>query len=205
MDISFIFSFLAGVASVLSPCVIPLIPIVIGYSLLEKKTSEIILFVIGFFLVFTVIIILTAIFTAAINYYLYYFRLFAALIIIIIGSLFILNKNLFNFSYKPIKHGNKSIESFLMGFLTSLAWSPCYGSYLIALIAYSASSGNFIYSSLNLVLFTIGFSLTIFIMAFLTSKINTDKLIKYSTHIRLISGAIIAFAGIYMLIEILGI
>ncbi|MBI5680023.1 MAG: cytochrome c biogenesis protein CcdA [Methanobacterium sp.] len=205
MDISFLFSFLAGIASVLSPCVLPLIPIVIGYSLLEKKTTEILSFVIGFSLVFAIIIILTAIFTVAINYYLYYFRLIAALIIIIIGIFFILNKNFFSFSYKPIKHGNKFIESFLLGFLTSLAWSPCYGSYLIALIAYSASSGNFMYSSLNLALFTIGFSLTIFIIAFLTSKINMDKLIKYSTHIRFISGTIITFAGIYMLLQLLGI
>lgn len=49
MDIGPLLSFLAGIASVLSPCVIPLIPIVVGYLLIEKKTSEVVFFVTGFF------------------------------------------------------------------------------------------------------------------------------------------------------------
>ncbi len=199
MAIEFLFSFFAGIASVLSPCVLPLIPIIIGYSLIEQKASEALSFVLGFFLVFTVIITLTAIFTAAINYYLYYFRFVAALIIIIIGIFFILNKNTFKISYKPIEHKNKYIRSFLMGFLTSLAWSPCYGSYLIAVIAYSASTGNVLFSALNMLLFSAGFSLTILIIALGVSKINLNKLIKYSDYIRIISGSIIIIAGIYML------
>ena len=203
MDIGPLISFVAGVASVLSPCVLPLIPIVIGYSILDKKNAEIISFISGFFLLFILIIMLTVLFTAAINYYLYYFRILATIIIILIGIFFILNKNAFNLQYKPVKHRNNFIESFLMGFLTSLAWSPCYGSYLIALIAYSASTGNILYSTVNLVLFTAGFSLTIFLIALGASKINLTKLIKYSKGIRIISGAIILIAGIYMLYVLL--
>lgn len=199
MDIGPLLSFIAGVASVLSPCVLPLIPLVVGYSLLEQKTSEILSFVFGFFVLFTLIIIFTAVFTAAVNYYLFYFRLFAAIIIILIGVFILLNKKAFNFYYKPVKHRNKLIESFLMGFLTSLAWSPCYGAYLIALIAYSASTGNSIYSTINLTLFTAGFSFTIFIIAFAMSKINLSRLIKYSGGIRISSGVIVLMAGIYML------
>ncbi len=199
MDIAPLFSFLAGIASVLSPCVLPLIPIVIGYSLMERKKSQIVSFGIGFFMVFTVIIVLTAIFTAAINAYLYYFRILAALIIILIGIYFIFNKKFTGFSFKPVKHGKGILPSFLMGILTSLAWSPCYGSYLIAIIAYSASSGNVIYGTLNLILFAAGFSLTIFAVALGASKINMDAMIKYYDYIRIISGAIILLAGLYML------
>lgn len=197
MGIGLLISFFAGIASVLSPCVIPLIPVIIGYSLLEKKTSHI--FVLGFFSVFTVIIFLTAVLTAAVNFYLYYFRVAAAIIIILTGIYFILNKKFFNISYKPVKHGNKGVQSFLMGFITSLAWSPCYSPYLIAIIAYSASSGDVVYSTLNLVIFAAGFSLTIFIISLLASKINLSRLIKYSNYIRIVSGLIILIAGSYML------
>jgi cytochrome c-type biogenesis protein len=203
MEIGLLLSFLAGIASVLSPCVLPLIPLVIGYSLLEQEASEVISFILGFFLVFTLIITFTVLFTAAINYYLYYFRFIAAIIIILIGILFILNKKAFKISYKPVQHGNKNIRSFLMGFLTSLAWSPCYGSYLIAVIAYSASTGNILYSTLNILLFSAGFSLTIFFISLGISQINLRKLIKYSDHIRLISGSIILISGIYMLYVLL--
>ncbi|MGB9937356.1 MAG: cytochrome c biogenesis CcdA family protein [Methanobacterium sp.] len=197
MNIAPFLPFFAGTASVLSPCVLPLIPLVIGYSISKKKLAQTIFFTLGFFSVFTIIILLTAIFTAAINAYLYYFRIMAALVIILIGIYFILNKNAFNFSLK-YKHGNKNINSFLMGFLTSLAWSSCYSSYLIAVIAYSASSGDILYSTLNLVLFAAGFSLMIFLLAFASSKINLERLIKYSKYIRIISGIIILIAGIYM-------
>lgn len=49
MDITPLIPFLAGIAFVLSPCVLPLIPIVVGFSLLGKKTTQIISFGIGFF------------------------------------------------------------------------------------------------------------------------------------------------------------
>ena len=198
MGIGPLISFFAGVASVISPCALPLIPLIVGYSLLEKKLSQIVSFSTGFFLVFTIIIVLTALFTAAVNYYLHYFRSIAAIIIMLIGIYFILNKKTFSFSYKPIIHENKDIQSFLMSFLTSLAWSPCYSSYLIAIIAYSASSGNIIYSTLNLILFTAGFSFTIFIIVLITFKINLDILIKYSRYIMIVSGVIILAAGMYM-------
>ncbi|MDY9924400.1 cytochrome c biogenesis CcdA family protein [Methanobacterium sp.] len=207
METSFLLSFLAGVASIISPCVLPLIPIVVGFSLLKRKNTEIVAFGLGFFLLFAIITILTAIFTAAINYYLLYFRIAAALILVIIGVLFIVNKRLFNISAPSISSTPDSqkgiVGSFLMGFLTCLAWSPCFGPYVVAVATYSASTGNIGYSIINMAIFAGGFSLTILIMAFLMSKIDFKAIIKYSDWIRTISGAIIALAGLYMLVGFL--
>jgi len=119
MDIVPLISFFAGIVSVLSPCVIPLIPVIIGYSLLKTKTLY--TFVLGFFSVFTVIIFLTSVLTAAVNFYLYYFRVAAAIIIILTGIYFILNKKFFNISYNPVKHEDNGVQSFLIGFINSLA------------------------------------------------------------------------------------
>jgi cytochrome c-type biogenesis protein len=199
MNIGFLFSFSAGLLSVISPCVLPLIPIVVGHSLLRGKTRDLIAFIIGFFLVFGIITILTVIFTAAINYYLLYFRILAAILIIILGIFFIFNKNIFKYSYIP-KFRNETMGSFLVGFLTCLAWSPCYGPYLVAVAAYSASTGNWIFSMVNMLLFAAGFSVAIFIIALLASKMNFDKIMKYSEGIRIFSGIIIVIAGIYLLI-----
>ena len=207
METGFLLSFLAGVASIISPCVLPLIPIVVGFSLLKRKNTEIVAFGLGFFLLFAIITILTAIFTAAINYYLLYFRIAAALILIIIGVLFIVNKRLFNISAPSISNKPDSQKgifgSFLMGFLTCLAWSPCFGPYVVAVAAYSASTGNIGYSIINMAIFAGGFSLTILSMAFLMSKIDFKGILKYSDWIRIVSGVIIAIAGLYMLIGFL--
>lgn len=207
METGYLLSFLAGIASILSPCVLPLIPVVVGFSLLKRKNTEIVAFGLGFFLLFAIITILTAIFTAAINYYLLYFRIAAALILVIIGVLFIVNKRLFNISAPSISNTPDSqkgiVGSFLMGFLTCLAWSPCFGPYMVAVATYSASTGNIGYSIINMAIFAGGFSLTILLMAFLMSKIDFKAILKYSDWIRVISGVIIAFAGLYMLIGFL--
>jgi cytochrome c-type biogenesis protein len=199
MDVGFILSFSAGLASVVSPCVLPLIPIVIGYSILKRTTGEIVSFITGFFLVFAILTFMTVLFTAAINHYLLYFRLAAAVLIIVMGIFFILKKNLFNFSYTP-KYNNKTIGSFLAGFFTCLAWSPCYGPYIVAIAAYSASTGNWIYSAANMILFAAGFSAALFAIGLTASKINLQRFIKYSEGIRIFSGILIIIAGIYLLI-----
>jgi cytochrome c-type biogenesis protein len=216
MDLVPIISFLAGMASVMSPCVLPVIPLVIGYSLMQRELSEILAFVLGLFSIFTLIIALTIIFTAAINYYLHYFRIFASILLIILGLLLLLDKRIFNFSFSspnmgtiPTSNNNNNNNnnktrkgvygSFLWGVLTSLAWAPCYGSYLLALIAYSVYSGNPLYSGINLILYTAGFSFTIFAVAFLISRINMEKLAAYSNYIRIMSGFLIIIAGLYML------
>ena len=207
METGYLLSFLAGIASIISPCVLPLIPVVVGFSLLKRKNTEIVAFSLGFFLLFAIITTLTAIFTAAINYYLLYFRIAAALILVIIGVLFIVNKKLFNISAPSISSTPDSekgiVGSFLMGFLTCLAWSPCFGPYVVAVATYSASTGNIGYSIINMAIFAGGFSLTILLMAFLMSKIDFKAILKYSDWIRIISGAIIALAGLYVLIGFL--
>ncbi|MBM4241902.1 MAG: cytochrome c biogenesis protein CcdA [Euryarchaeota archaeon] len=203
MIIDLLVSFLAGIASVVSPCVLPLIPIIVAHSFLRRKTSQTLSFVLGFVMVFSLVILFTLIFTAAINYYLFYFRIIAALLIITIGIYFITDKNIFKFTYTP-KYKNTILGSFSMGVLTCLAWSSCFGPYLIVLIAYSASTGNLIYSAVNLALFIFGFALSIFCIAFLASKVNLEKLIKASKWVRIFSGVIIIIAGFYMLYVVLG-
>lgn len=204
MEVGYLFSFSAGVLSVASPCVLPLIPIVIGHSLLRQRTWEIIMFVLGFYLVFAVLTTLTVMFTAAINHYLLYFRVIASIIIILLGVLLLINKNIFNYNIKT-KYKNGLMGSFIVGLLTSLAWSPCYGPYIVAVAAFSASTGNWIYSAVNMTLFAAGFSVALLIIAILTSKISFEFLMKYSNEIRIVSGIIIIIAGIYLLTGYIGI
>ena len=50
-----------------------------------------------------------------------------------------------------------------------------------------------------MILFAAGFSVTLFVVAFLASKINFERIMKYSDEVRIFSGIIIIIAGIYML------
>jgi cytochrome c-type biogenesis protein len=198
METGFILSFLAGIASLFSPCVLPLIPIVIGYSVLNHSLKENLAYTGGFFLIFAVVTVLTVIFTAALNAYLLYIRMGAAVILVLIGLFFIINPQIPTLSLTS-RRENGVVGSFLMGILTCLAWSPCFGPYVVAVAAYGASTGNVLYSALNMILFAAGFTLTLFLMTFMVSKINFEKITKYTNQIRIISGLVIMLAGLYLL------
>ena len=212
MNIIPILSFLAGIASILSPCILAILPVFIANFLRKKKKIEIISFILGLFSIFLFFIILTMIFTAAINYYLNYIRIIASLVLIGLGAAVLLNKNIFNissnynFDSTSINKDNDSKtsfklfkSSFTLGLLTSLAWSPCYGTYLLSLISFSVSTGNLFYSGINLLIYTLGFGLSLFVIGFLVSYINIQKLINKGDLINKITGILIIIGGIYLL------
>lgn len=202
MDITLYFSFFAGVVSILSPCILPIIPLIVAFSIKKRELSEIVSFITGLFSIFLIVIALTFIFTVAINEYLFYFRIISSVILIVLGFYILLNKGLFNFSFSTDhllkKFNSKSLNAFLFGFLTSLAWAPCYSPYLLSVISYTTVQGNFVYSAVNVLVYTLGFALTILIISIFINKINLEKLLKHSEMFRIISATLIIFAGLYL-------
>ncbi|WP_413828787.1 cytochrome c biogenesis CcdA family protein [Methanobrevibacter sp. UBA412] len=205
MDFMFIISFLVGITSVLSPCVLPVIPIIIAYSFLERDKIETLVFTLGLFSVFFVIIILSMIFTATITHYLHWIRILASLILIFLGLVLLFNLNLFNFNLRVKNNKTGLLKSFLMGLVTSLAWAPCYGSYLLSLMSVTISKGNVVYTGLNLLSYTLGFAFTIYLIGFIVSEINFKKINEWSNIINRICGLIILIVGVYMLLAQYGI
>ncbi len=205
MDFMFIISFLVGITSVLSPCVLPVIPIIIAYSILERDKSETLVFTFGLFSVFFLIIVLSMIFTAAITHYLHWIRILASLILIFLGLVLLFNLNLFNFNLRVKNNKTGLLKSFLMGLVTSLAWAPCYGSYLLSLMSVTISKGNVVYTGLNLLSYTLGFAFTIYLIGFIVSEINFKKINEWSNIINRICGLIILIVGVYMLLAQYGI
>ncbi|MGB4611416.1 MAG: cytochrome c biogenesis CcdA family protein, partial [Methanothermobacter thermautotrophicus] len=122
-----IISFTAGILSVLSPCILPVIPVLFSESLIGSR-KERFLFLSGFSSLFLFTIILTAIFTAAVNYYLLYLRIPASIMLIIMGLLVLSEKPLISIRTPPAEN------HVLMGLLTAIAWTPCYSPYLIGVI-----------------------------------------------------------------------
>ena len=87
MEIMPFISFFTGVISILSPCIIPTIPIIVGFSLKAKSKAEILSFILGLFSIFTIIIFMTGFFTAILYKYIVYVRVIAAILLLIIGIL----------------------------------------------------------------------------------------------------------------------
>ncbi len=201
MEVIPFISFLTGVISILSPCILPILPIFIGFSLKSKTKLELISFTFGLFLIFTVIIFFTAFFTAAVYKYIFYVRIISAIVLLIIGLLMLFNYS-FNFISISHKHGDGVVGSFVLGFLTSIAWAPCYSGYLISLISILVSSANPFFVAFNIILYCLGFAFTLFVLSFILSKINVGSFISKTNYIPRIFALLIIVGAIYMLVTL---
>lgn len=207
----FLFTFLEGIASFISPCVLPMLPIYISYfaGKEDSKTSRALLNSIGFVIGNTIIFILFAIIASyagalALGIQKYIKILFGVVIIILglnyIGILKI------KFLNKEIRI-KKKIDDFtffktiLFGMMFSISWTPCIGSFLGSALLLIANKQNILQGILLMLVYSIGFGIPFIISAVLIEKLkNFYNLIKknYKT-IKTISGIILIVMGVYVI------
>lgn len=199
MEIFPLVSFFMGVISILSPCILPILPIFLAFSLKSKSTVEIISFTLGLFSIFTIIIFITGFFTEIVYEYIVYVRYLSAILLLIIGILMLFDYS-FNFITVKSRNSDGIVGSFTLGFLTSIAWAPCYSAYLMSLISLLLTSGNGLYAAFNILLYSLGFGLTIFVLSFIISKINLESFIKKTNYIPKIFAVLIIISAIYLIL-----
>lgn len=200
MEILPLISFSTGIISILSPCILPVIPIFVAFSLKTKSKSEIFSFALGFGSIFLVIIFLTGFFTSVVYKYLFYLRIFSAALLLAVGILMLADYS-FSFAVELPKNTEGLLGSFSLGFITSVSWAPCYSAYLISLITLLVSSGGSLDAVFNILLYCLGFTLTLGILSLLISKINLEKIISKTKYIPKIFAVLIIVGAIYLFWE----
>ncbi|MEE1151448.1 cytochrome c biogenesis CcdA family protein [Methanobrevibacter sp. UBA212] len=200
MEIFPLISFFTGVISILSPCILPVIPIFVAFSLKTKSKSEIVSFTLGLLSVFLVIVLLTGFFTSIVYSYIFYIRIFSAVLLLAIGILMLVDYS-FSFSVKLPKESDGIVGSFILGFITSISWAPCYSAYLISLITLLVSSSDWPYAVFNILLYCLGFGLMLFVLSLLISRINLEKLIGKTRYIPKIFAVLIIIGAVYLFWE----
>jgi len=207
-------AFGAGLISFLSPCVLPLIPGYISYisgsslnELIEKKTVNIfpiILFTIGFSIVF-ISFGATASFLGSIILQNSYELRIASGIIIIIFSLQILgiiNLNFLNYE-KRIYTEKKSgvLSSLLVGMAFGFGWTPCIGPILGSILALASTEQSLDKGILLLVFYSLGLAIPFILSGYLIQKFLVfSKNIKSKMNIIMkTGGALLLTTGILMI------
>ena len=200
--ISLALVFVEGLVSFLSPCVLPIIPIYMGYlagNSNEKRNSnkKVLLFTISF-----IFGILLAIFlmNASINLLQSFLKEHMTLFVRIGGILIVLLgiyqlgfikinflQRTFRFSLKTDNKMNVMV-AFIMGFTFSFAWHPCIGPALSSILLLAASSGDFWYSNFLMIIYAFGFTLPFLVLGLFTNKalnwLNSHRdIVKYTTKI----------------------
>lgn len=207
----FLFTFLEGIASFISPCVLPMLPIYISYfaGKEDSKTSRALLNSIGFVIGNTIIFILFAIiasYAGALALRIQkYIKILFGVVIIILGLNYM---RIFKIKFlnKEIRI-NKKIDDFtffktiLFGMMFSISWTPCIGSFLGSALLLIANKQNILQGILLMLVYSIGFGIPFIISAVLIEKLkNFYNLIKknYKT-IKIISGIILIVMGVYVI------
>ena len=199
MEVLPLISFTSGVISILSPCILPILPIFVSVSLKSRSKLDLISFVGGLLTIF-IIIFLTGFFTSILYSYIVPIRIISSIILLIIGILMFFDYSM-GFKAIPQINGDGLFSSYIMGILTSVAWAPCYSGYLISLISLLISSSSPTYAVLNIIIYCMGFALTLFILSLFISKINLERLISKTRHIPKIFAVLVIFGALYLLYD----
>lgn len=204
-NISFILVFLEGVLSFFSPCVIPLLPVYMGYlagSAKEDKDGVItyqrkkvfyhtIFFVIGISFAFLLLGTSFTLLGKMVGNYKYLFIRISGILIIILG-LFQLGVFRFSFLQKERKINLNLAErnvnpmvAFLLGFTFSFAWTPCIGPALSSVLILASGAKTAAIGYLLVLVYAIGFVLPFLLLGLFTTQVlnffkRKQKLIQYT-------------------------
>ena len=209
----YLLTFIEGIASFISPCLLPMVPIYISYFIGEdqedSKNNKAILNSIGFVLGFTIVFLLLSIFASQLGSVLSnnirYIKIFFGIVIIILGLNYMgllrinfLNKtNMKNLNTKNFNF----YKAILFGILFSVSWTPCIGTFLSSALLLIAKQQDMLKGIIMMLLYSIGLGIPFIVSAILIEKLKNvfDYIKKHYDVIKRISGVILIVAGIYMI------
>jgi len=193
----------AGFLSILSPCVLPVVPIVVAGSGNDHKARPF-LIAAGISLSFIAMGVLSSLFGSLVGRFIFHLEKAAAILIIISGLLLIFNVNLFksmSFFSGIAARSRGRYNGFFLGAILGLVWIPCVGPILGSVLAMVASKGAVVSGVLYLLVYSAGFSIPI-IAAGYASHFFRKKISAVSGHQRavsIVSGILLVAIGILIL------
>ncbi len=206
MDISFVKIFLtigAGLASVASPCVLPILPVVVAGRSDDHRLRPLLL-AIGLSLTFMIMGGLSAAFGSFFSGHIRSIEIGGAILIFLLGLLTLFNKNIFKgmywFSNFHIQT-NGLWAGLILGMSLGIIWIPCIGPVLSSILAMVAAEATVWKGIFFLFVYSLGFAIPILAIGYFSHLFRTriKNLQKYEFQIRLFSASILILFALYIL------
>ncbi len=176
----YLITFLEGLISFISPCMLPMIPIYITYFTgdANKKNNTVInsiAFVIGFTVVFCILGIFAGTIGGLLKNYKTIVNIVCGIIVILCGLNYLefININLFKGKKKQNKQIVGIFSAFLFGIIFAINLTPCVGAFLGSALMMASVSGTILKGITLLFVYSLGLGIPIIASAVLIKKLNS--------------------------------
>ncbi|MCM8763806.1 MAG: cytochrome c biogenesis CcdA family protein [Candidatus Omnitrophica bacterium] len=206
-------SFLGGVISFFSPCILPLVPayfsFILGSTLdgiKEKKNSlvSILLLCAGFTLVFVILGASATSLGRFLSYHLKYFRILAGIIMLVFSLETLELTHIFSMhrGFSPeFKKKPSGFGAIAFGAALGISWTPCVGPILGAILTVASTQETVKKGILMLLFYSLGLSIPFFVFAtFFSSYRKFQSFMMLHTRIaQIFAGVILLLFSFYLL------
>jgi cytochrome c-type biogenesis protein len=176
----YMISFLEGIVTFISPCLLPMLPIYIGFFACggERSARKTLTCASGFVLGFTAVFVAMGALAGTLGSFLIRYQtpvnLVLGGIVVLFGLnyLGVLNLNLFKGVQGTVKTQDMNfLSAFLFGLVFSVGWTPCVGVFLGSALMLASQQGSALVGTLMLLCYSLGLG-----VPFLLSAVLIDQL-----------------------------
>jgi cytochrome c-type biogenesis protein len=195
----------AGLASVMSPCILPVVPIIMAGAERKDRIRPLVL-VSGLALSFMAMGAVSSLFGALLVGRSRYIELFGAFIIIALGMMVIFDVSVFKritlLSTLQVK-GEGRLGAFVLGMALGLVWVPCVGPFLSTILTMVGTNGQLVYGIALLGCYSLGLAVPMLILAYSSQLLQNrvKALLRHDKIFRYLSGGILVAFGLYSVVK----
>ena len=200
LNIALVFG--AGVASVLSPCVLPVVPIVVAGSTDDHRLRPVFV-VSGLAITFMAMGVVSSLFGSVFAGKTILVEKTAAVIIALMGLLLMFNINLFkhmSFISNIMGRTRGRLGGFLLGLTLGIVWIPCVGPMLSGVLALVATQGKIAPGIFLLFVYSLGFAVPMLIAGYASQffRFRLRKIGTFPVVVNITSGLILLALGVFI-------
>lgn len=208
----YLLSFLEGIITFVSPCLLPMLPVYLSYfagqdaDTGESRPGRTLLnvagFVLGFTLVFVALGAFAGSFGALVHQHQRIVNLIAGAVIFLFGLNFL---EIIRIPFLNGLSGGQSVKlkygffsAVLFGIVFSISWTPCVGTFLGSALLLAASTGKTLQGILMLLCFSLGLGVPFLLSALLLDRLKGafDFIKKHYRTINRICGILLVVLGL---------
>lgn len=211
----YVISFLEGIITFISPCLLPMLPIYITYFAGggERSTAKTLTNAFGFVLGFTVLFVAMGALAGTLGRFLIRYQtavnIVSGAVVILFGLNFmgIINLNLFGGMGRGVDTKDMGfLSAMLFGVIFSVGWTPCVGAFLGSALMLASQQGSTLVGMTMLLCYALGLGVPFLLSAVLIDQMKSafDFIKQRYDVINRICGVFLILVGIAMMTGLMG-